>query len=234
LLSSLKEEVDVLLDEYRFGITRKYLSMSWQSQLFLADQGRKLFTTWPGRMDERKSSWMPLKKDDDKYVEHSTRTRTNAKTNTNFQPRSYLPRLPVHSSAAYLVDSGVRSFLLGGSYPSFYFGQEVYYDCVVDGNNEHFAGTIIGVSNSGGYDIAFYGEDVETLGSVQKGIQRKSITPREPVKEGTRVMANYMGNGNYFPATVMFVLPDGSVDLVYDDGDEEQAVQYYRYDTIIA
>ncbi|CAM9205087.1 unnamed protein product, partial [Laminaria digitata] len=44
-------------------------------------------------------------------------------------------------------------------------------------------------------------------------------------REGSRVEARYRGRSRYYPGTVTRVRPDGSVDIDYDDGEQERSVE---------
>jgi hypothetical protein len=209
LFASLKKEIDVMMDEFRFGLSRDYLSMSWQSQLHAASLGRILFTAWPRRMDVDKP-------------------KTQKKGVKSLCPTPFLPTPPKHNSARVTDKNGVRDFLMGRSYPAFQFGDEVDF-LDADNDFELYPGTIIGISKNGGYDIAFYGESVSTQGTVRRGVLRPLIITRGGLAEGTRIMANHMGKGVYYSGTIMLILADGSVTIEYDDGDEEEGIPFWEY-----
>jgi hypothetical protein len=202
-----------MLDEYRFGLSRKQLSMSWFSQLFLTELACRLFSSWPVRMPGGVSN----------------ETKEPTKTPRGFIPHSGIPKVPIHYAASEVDEKGIRRFLLGKSPPSFHFGDEVDF-VDVDDQHELYSGSIIGVSNNGSYDVAFYTESIEEMGSVRYGIDRKLLIPRDPIKEGTKVIARYQGK-KYFPGTVVLAVADGSVDVEFDDGDAESNIpltKYYR------
>jgi hypothetical protein len=209
LLGDVKQEVDYIFDEYRHGLPRKYRSMSWYSQLYLADLSRKLFTAWPKRIVEKKKT----KKDGDKTVDNFAR----------FQ----IADPPKHQSASALDKKGVREFLNGKSYPAFHFGEEVEY---MERNEKFqlFGGTVIDVSKyGGGYDIAFYGDHVSKVSSIKHNVNRRLIITRGPMAEGARVMAKY-GN-QFYPGRINFIAADGSADIDFDDGDKEENIPMWEY-----
>eukprot|EP00536_Pseudo-nitzschia_multiseries_P009606 jgi/Psemu1/201123/e_gw1.272.73.1 len=56
LLGVLKEETDLMLNRYRFGVQRKTLSMAWNSQLFVADLSKDLFVPENKKVSEKGSN----------------------------------------------------------------------------------------------------------------------------------------------------------------------------------
>jgi translation initiation factor IF-1 len=54
---------------------------------------------------------------------------------------------------------------------------------------------------------------------------RHAFTQPEIIK-GSMINGKWLGEGNWYPGTVTRVRPNGTFDIVYDDGDEELAVDH--------
>jgi hypothetical protein len=207
LLGTLKEEIDYLFDEYRHGVKRKALSMSWRSQLFLTDLAKRLFTAWPGRVEEKKE---------------------DGKKSSNVFRLYHIPAAPHHYSANERDKRGIRSFLNGKSYPAFQFGQEVEV-VHAEGGYQVYGGTVTEVSKyGGGYDVAFYGDHVEKISSIKYNLQRELIITRGPMKEGARIITRQ--NKEWNSARILYVSPDGYVDVEFMlDGKVRENIPPWRY-----
>jgi hypothetical protein len=209
LLGSIKQEIDYMFDEYRFGVSRNYQSMSWYSQLNLVRLATKLFTAWPQRVVERKNT----KKDDKIAVD-------------NF-PRFNVTTPPMHKSASVADENGIRDFLMGRSYAAFHFGEEVEYMERYE-RYQLFGGTITDVSKyGGGYDVAFYGDHVHKVSSIKYNVDRKLLITRGPLAEGAKIMAK--SGGKYYPGEISYIASDGSVDVTFYDGDFEEGIPLWEY-----
>jgi hypothetical protein len=209
LLGSVKQEVDYMFDNYRYGMPRNYKSMSWYSQLNLAQLAEKLFTTWPQRVLEKKKT-----------------KNEKAIANDNFQ-RFKITKPPSHKSASVKDENGIRDFLMGRSYAAFHFGEEVEY-MERDENYQLFGGTVTEVSKyGGGYDVAFYGDHVRKVSSIKYNVDRKLLITRGPLAEGARIMAK--SGGRYYPGEIAFIAGDGSADVSFFDGDYEENIPLWEY-----
>lgn len=167
------------------------------------------------------------------------------------QARNLLPRYNrVGPTVATTAKDGGRAFLLDLGSPSFQVGMEVtlvvqtneeggYYedDDDEDGDTESFEGTLVGVSNNedGGcsYEIALKEEGVVELELVSaREVSRRFIRPREPIVSGARVSAMAADEGGYFDGTILLVLADGSIDVLFDDGDLAVGVPFSEYEVL--
>lgn len=222
LWSALKDEIDAMLDGYRFGFqARKAKSLSWHSQLHLGDLGRTLFLAWPRRIDTRKR---------EKILQRQFLNFRGMKIAISAfsLPRARLSEVPASGSK----DKSHRVFLaeLDEPPPLSQWDEVDFYDPKRD---DYFWGTVLGVSNSkngfAGYDIAMYGIGVKKIGPVLRGIPRNQLVLRTHILEGADVIANFALKGAYYLAVATLVLADGSIDVEYRDGDVELNVAMYNY-----
>jgi len=234
LLGAVKEEVDLMLNRYRFGVQRKTLSMAWNSQLFVADLSKKLFVP-ESRKDTKKRS-------KDTMVRDGSLSLSLLPSLSFFSRFNY--RLPewksVPTSATNSLDeSGVRRFLMGSSRPSLFLGMDI----ILNSDDGPIGATVTGISRKtthdgrARYQLAFNGEDIPEIGVVGlTQIKRESIVPREPVSEGSRVLVRLdeeEGEESY-EGTVLLVLADGSVDVLFDeDGEIGRNIPYVQYDLLM-
>lgn len=211
LLGTLKQEVDYLYDEYRYGLPRNYKSMSWYSQLYLGQLSRSLFTAWPRRVEEE---------------EKKKANEVARKPVDNFR-RFEITKPPKHDSASVLDKDDIRVFLMGRSYPAFHFGEEVEYMERYE-KYQLFGGTVIEVSKyGGGYDVVFYGDHVSKVSSIKHNVDRKLLVTRGPMAEGARVMGK-VGN-QYYRGKIAYIAGDGSADIAFEDGDFEENIPMWEY-----
>ena len=240
-LGVIREELDVLFDNQRFGSPRNAVSMSWNSQLFLHDLSKEIFST-----------------------NHERERRKEAKPNTI----RVGPSIPVVSPSASIMfpregyrlpkweaiglsvssaedENGIRRFLLGESPPSFRPGMEIYF--LYDDENEEqeepnfYKGTIVSYSNKKRfrdghprYLIALEEEGVAELGIFEvPKVPRSFIEVRPPISSGARVEAQLEQNGEYFKGTILLVMADGSIDVQFDDGDFEMGINMNQYEMLL-
>jgi len=129
----------------------------------------------------------------------------------------------------------------------FVIGQEI--ECRFDGGDDFFEGKITAVNEDGTFNIV-YDDGDEEEGVAESMIRERVISEsevssdseyvanevhspqRDPhelshalrFREGEEVEARFDGGVDYFEAVVKAANTDGSYALVYDDGDEENAV----------
>jgi hypothetical protein len=104
-----------------------------------------------------------------------------------------------------------------------------------------FRGEIVKLSPDGIADVKIDGDELlvhnvrirdATLASKKlkdssgKSIHghNKKINTAEMLQEGTKVECNYHGKGTWYPARVSKVRKEGTYDVIYDDGDQEQKI----------
>lgn len=236
VLESLKEEIDILLDKYRFGVSRKTRSMSWNSQLYLADLSGQLFT--PASFLKRKVTTST----------GASSLSSGAFLSSMVSPKSFLSKLQ-------------RSDLtLTNSLDALYAGTEIYY---IDDNEDDFhlyPGIIVGISvdennedddakdDYARYDIALYYEGVQALGMIeQHNVPLKLLLIRQPIIEGSRVEVRYGGNDhgdddydddnetarNFIEGVVLLVSADGAINVKFDhDGSEITNIPVSEYNLL--
>jgi hypothetical protein len=242
--AALKEETDLLLDQYRFGSKRKTRSMSWNSQLFLADLSKYLFTPTASFPSQKETMAITAEK---KTMTTTTRVRilpSSPRLSSTFHPQSNLPKMksiyPTPTNS--LDENGVRTFLLGKSLTPLHAGKEIY--CMVwkkddddydggEGNGAFglYPGIVIGISTENvGYDIAFYDDGVKSLDMIDHfNVPRVHLIIREPIMEGARVEVFDIAEG-YSTGIVLLVLADGAVDVKFDeDGKVETNIPITEY-----
>jgi len=224
---ALKEEIDRLLDEHRFGVSRKTRSMSWNSQHFLARLAKDLFPSFPniGNTKTREGATLFPLDNQDRLLR-----------SISILPKSFLPATP-----KTIDKNGVRSFLLGHSLPSLHVGQEIYWIAQNEmGFNKLFAGIILGISTKRGknghrgYDVAFYDNGVQNLGRTDgNNIPLSSLLPREPISEGSVVTTSRSGREKLVKGVILLVQADGSIDVQYEeDGVVETHIGIDQYNSL--
>lgn len=211
---ALKEEIDTMLDENRFGMTiRMAPSLSWYSQLHVSDLGRALFTAWPRRIDSRKM----------KKVKQRSFLSISGKRVVIMALSLPRARVPPRSSPDR-TDKSQRESLtnLETSSPLSLWKEVDFYDTK---RKRYFWGTIVGLSNATtgyvGYDVAVYGKGVKRMGSIMRGVRKHDLVIRNHIVEGEEVQANFALEGKFYPAEITFVLADANVEVKYRDGDVE-------------
>ena len=256
--AALKEETNMLLDQYRFGLKRKTRSMSWNSQLFLADLSKYLFAPAASFPSQKETMTITA----EKTTMMATTARilsSSSRLSSTFHPQFNLPQMKsIHSTPAISLDeNGVRSFLLGKSLTPLHVGKEIY--CMAwkekdsgddddydggEGDDEDedegedegafalYPGIVTGISTEEdvGYDIAFYDDGVQSLGVIDySNVPRDLLMVREPTTEGSRVEVQDIDEG-YFTGIILLVLADGTVDVKYDkDGRVVTNIPITRY-----
>jgi hypothetical protein len=243
--AALKEETDILLDQYRFGLKRKTRSMSWNSQLFLADLSKYLFAPAASFPSQKETMTITA----EKKTMMATTARilpSSSHLSSTFHPQFNLPKMKsIHSTPTISLDeNGIRTFLLGKSLTPLHAGKEIYCMVWKEDNNEDddyeggegtfapYPGIVIGISTEEdvGYDIAFYDDGVQSLDMIDHfNVPRDFLMIREPTTEGSRVEVHDIDEG-YFTGIVSLVLADGSVDVKYgEDGRVVTNIPITRY-----
>lgn len=113
--------------------------------------------------------------------------------------------------------------------PSFASGDEV--EARYKGGRRYYKGIVTRAYPDGRCDIRYEDGDSEkrvdpTFIRVaeSKANDKHSHKSRERFKRGQRVEARFKGKSKYYPGRILLVNRDGTYDIAYDDGDEEQAV----------
>mmetsp|Transcript_16308 Transcript_16308/g.37734 ORF Transcript_16308/g.37734 Transcript_16308/m.37734 type:complete len:1075 (-) Transcript_16308:287-3511(-) len=238
-LGAIRDELNVLIDHQRFGSPRNSISMSWNSQLFLHDLSKEIFSTNYERETRKKRK--------------PNQTRIGPSTpGVSSSPSNMLPRAgyrvskwesigPTVSSAE--DENGIRRFLLGDSPPSFRPGMEIYF--LYDDKNEDqndpelYKGTIVSYSSKKRfrdghprYLIAMEEEGVEDLDIEIPKVPRSFIKVRSPISSGARVEAQLHPDEEYYKGTILLIMADGSIDVQFDDGDIELSIHMDHYELL--
>jgi hypothetical protein len=209
LLASLQNELDFMVDKYRFGFQyRDYTVLSHLSQVFIDDlASKKLFVL-------RGETTRP----------HGEITQ-NAPGKTIWSPKQSVELLKNMPNGTKFSKSKKGSF-----HPH----QDVLYFPHDDDDDGVYSATILGLSTLQGsnsdevyYDISLYGESADELETAEIVRVPKSHLVDDPtVVEGRTVFANYRNSG-LASGTVTHVSPDALISIEYDDGRVESSVDYY-------
>lgn len=82
-------------------------------------------------------------------------------------------------------------------------------------------------------DVAFYSDDLYYhdlyVPEHTVTIPRATVEKFRPLKAGSRVLANYEGNGKWFTGKVVAIGPTGWADILYSDKEYEEGVSRRRY-----
>uniref|UniRef100_A0A7S0XL92 Uncharacterized protein n=1 Tax=Pseudo-nitzschia delicatissima TaxID=44447 RepID=A0A7S0XL92_9STRA len=233
-MGAIQEQIDLLLDKQRFGTPRNALSMSWNSQLFLHDLSKKVVST----PFEREMS--KIRKP--KSVIKSVVTISNS----IFLPQSDY-RLPKWKPIGPTVsntedDDGNRGFLIGKGKAAYRAGMEIWMGLKNnDGDTNVYRGTIIKINHDKRFkdrqcrfQIALDEDGVAHLDRVHlEQVSRKVLKPRGPITSGGRITAE-LEDGEFFDGTIQLVVADGSIDVLFDDGDMIQGIEHDEFVTLDA
>ena len=85
-----------------------------------------------------------------------------------------------------------------------------------------FDAVVVSANSDGTYDIEYDGGDFDV------GLPRKRLHKLESVSVGEKVLADFNGNGEWFPATIVSENSDGSFNVEYHDGDDEESVSIHQ------
>jgi len=229
-LGAVHEEINLLLDKQRFGFPRRTLSMSWNSQLFLLDLSKEVFSTKSER--------------DGKKIRAPDKLTTAFSPSISFTHLQLGYRLPKWEAIGPTVSGardkdGNRMFLIGENSPSFRPGMEIYY-FTEDEDSDIFAGTIVGIFDKDRfpdghcrYHIALEEDGVAELSKVDlDSVPRSLILSRLPISSGARVMAHPEPDEGYYDGTATMVFPDGVIDVKFDDGSVGLSIDFDQYKTV--
>jgi hypothetical protein len=232
-LGAIQEEIDILLDKQRFGAPRKALPMSWNSQLFLLDLSKEVFSTNFEREMRKKTKSTGL------TPSVFPASRSVVFPQSAYRLSKWEPIGPTVSSAK--DDEGYRRFLIGNGSPAFRPGMEIWMimkieDGDTDFSTDAFRGTIIKTNHEKRYpdrhcrfQIALEEDGIEELESVQlDNVSRGVLRPRSPITSNDRIIAVYE-EGEYFDGTILLVMPDGSVDVEFDNGETISEIPHEDY-----
>lgn len=235
VLASIDEELEFLLDKFRFGVSRNARTMSWISQQFLMKLRKRLFSR--------------------SYLVQDSNNPNKVLTTPSFRPKPILSRSNLASSSAGVSEQGIRKHLLRRMLPKFYPGTEVYLiDGEIDENgnleiHDIFPGVIVDQSisngigedeNPVGYDIAFYDKGFQKFGTAEAlHVPRNYILIRNPIKEGSRIEIKYDTEDDYsdsesirLAGDVSLVRPDGSIHAKFDNDESIKYVALSQYNVL--
>ena len=206
--AAIKEEIDFLLDDCRFGYHVRGTSISQISQTHLQDLEEMLFARVPTSPSEALPS----------------------KLKSPFAPKFRLPTkttLAQDNKETWTSWNEYSLSLPEEDYPFFQPLEEVYF---ITKNGGLASGTVVSISEDGVCEVAVYGEMAgrDPIPRLPCGSFRK----RDHLVEGMRAQADYERHGEWFWGHLSRIRPNYDVDMVYDDGDVETGVYRDYYATI--
>lgn len=234
-MAAIQDEIDMLLDRQRFGVPRNALSMSWICQLFLHDLSKQFLSTKFER-SIRKTRKPATAKDVRTRASALSPSLSIALPKSGYRLPKWGPLGPTVSGAK--DKDGNWRFLMDQTSSPFRPGMEVFVMTPnEEGGIDPLAGTIVSMSSKDRFTdgrsrfyISLEEEGVELLESfaVNK-VPREKIRTRSPITSGMRIMAQVRAGGDFFDGTAHLVQADGSMDIVFDDGDVELGMEYSSY-----
>eukprot|EP00980_Cylindrotheca_fusiformis_P007568 scaffold1580_cov116-Cylindrotheca_fusiformis.AAC.3 len=220
LLASIKEEVEFMKGEYRFGVLRG-TALSRISQSYIHEIEKLLFHQQSATLDPSKSSVQRLGQaaSSKEFSPVSYWTPSNF-VNATFSHGKHA-KGPARTAQSRYWSSFVKSDLPAVRPLVEVFAELEYEEGVFD----YVPATILQVSSDDQVEIALYGDmPYDFDGNPTLWISRNQLSPRPRPISGLRVLGNFMGQGQYFHGTIQRVLPSGRADILYDDGDFEEGV----------
>ncbi len=206
LLFDLQKEFNFLVGDARFGYARE-TAMARTSLCFLRDLDIKLF----GRMISKAV----------------TTSKSKDFATTNFITALMLePISNLQNSVKTRRDWLSRWTATPLVEQKFVIGEEVMYTYASRKKvmTTRVQATVIGIHQGGEIlDIAFYEKDAYREG-LSKTVPQTALEKFSPFTEGTLVISNYEGKGQWFPGKIIAMGPDGSADIEYEDGEYESGV----------
>ena len=197
--SEIKREIDFLLGKYRFESLRG-TSLARLSQIHLHDLTKLLFGTLPKEPQQQaQKRWAALT------------IPSPLLPATCINDDSHNPLTPMSSR---WTDFQVRTMA------DIRIGSKVLYDYY----KKKIPATVIDMNqDEETFEIAFPSEITYRLGMGKSNVPRAMLSKVPPPIQGANVLANYRGEGEWFPAYISQVHPSG-MDIKYDDGDFERSV----------
>ena len=214
-LFELRKEYNFILGDARFGYSRE-TAMAKVSLGFLRDLDVKLFRrtlNQPNNLHKANQA-----KTSKAFKLFKLETIASMKESIQ-NDRNWISRWTVKHS----VDK------------EFVVGEEVIYKYKSPELRTIFlSATVVRIHEGGDLlDIAFYDDDMNYHGLYAQGlsapVSREDVEKLVPPKAGSRVLANYKGQGEWFPGKVVDIKPNGWADIVYSDDDYEEDVSRRRY-----
>jgi hypothetical protein len=204
--TEVKRGIDFLMSDYRFGMFRG-TALSRKSQVDLHHLTKKLFVTTPQEVQRPQHQGLLPQSLFSLSFDLSVVNATK-----------HLPSLPQSQRWTQFPKPPLSEIRLGTIVLTSHRGESgnVYPATIVyDHGNELF-------------DIVFSGEVVEHRGLGQSTVPLRLLRKASHPLEGMRVIVNYDDRGEWFPATIVRIRPNG-VDVAFDDGDFEVAVPPRRF-----
>lgn len=203
LLAALKQEIDYLLDDCRFGFLFRTttMSMSRVSQTHLQHLEKQFFG-------------MPT----------STSVYSKLPSQSFLTPKTFLPGMSTRKED----NRRVRAVFFPEEEPPAFFPNELV--SLQSRDEDLIRATVVGLSKDDKYDIAFLG-DFADYSAGKRRLPRSILSKTLPVMEGAPVHANYMQRGEWFRGRILRVGPSGHIDILFDDGDFEETVSSDFYST---
>lgn len=219
--ANIKEEIDYLIGDYRFGFAR-LTGMSKISQT---------------RLQALEKLVIVPRKD---LNESSPRRRLTSVSTRRKKGSSQLTRVAID----FLAKPCCKRELVSDRTPTNFFEDskketpelrpfvEVnwHFTDSQDEISEQIPATILEIFDDGYADIALYGEwALEFDYTPVIPVPLNELTPRIQPVEGLQVRGNYLGEGNWFEGKIHRVRPSGRINVLYDDGDFEEEIDLDRY-----
>ena len=197
--SEIKREIDFLLGKYRFERLRG-TSLALLSQIQLHLLTKLLFGTLPEepkRQDKKRCPAFTIS--------------SSLPPATRGDDDSHNPVAPMSSRWTDLPVRTMVDIRIGSRVVYAYYKKKIPAT-VIDMNEDEET-----------YEIAFPSEFAYRMGMRKSDVPRAMLSKVPPPFEGANVLANYRGEGEWFPAYISQVRPSG-MDVKYDDGDFERSV----------
>lgn len=224
LWASLRQELEYMLGEYRFGLLRG-TSLSRVSQSYIQEVERLLFRQVPSAdqsaaMQKRLGPSVTSSKSlSSSFLQISRLVAINA-SHEEHKHVLRTPQSPYWRAFEKEDLPDVRP--LAEVFATFQFE---------DGVDELIPATVLQVTSDGEAEIALYGEmayDFDDDPTLWLSIDE--IVPRHQPVAGMPVRGNFLQRGDYFPGRIQRVLPNAQVNIIYDDGDYEEGVHRGFYE----
>jgi hypothetical protein len=225
-LAALKQELEYLIGDYRFGILRG-TALSRISQSYIQEVEQTLFKPLP-RVDYSETPKSRLLASATSSNNTSTRFRT---------PSTFVVTSPSHEKKSQdprTAQSRYWRTFEKEDLPDLRPLAEVLvrFD-FEDGGKELIPATVLRISWDGQAEIAFYGVTAYDFDyNPTMWVTVDKLVPRPQPVAGLPVRGNFLQGGDYFPGTIQLVRPTAQANILYDDGDYEEGVHSDFYETV--
>ncbi|KAL3926570.1 MAG: hypothetical protein SGBAC_013423 [Bacillariaceae sp.] len=218
--SVIKDEIDYLVGDYRFGFAR-LTAMSKISQTHL-QAVEKLFIT----------------------THHSEEASTSRRRLTSFSAVAEESKSQLKTATGFVAKPSCKRLLEENKRSTNLFADpnkevtelrplmEVNWNWSEsdEEDGEQIPATIVSIFDDGHAEIALYGEWAHEFQEEPViEVPMNELTPRIQPVEGLRVRGNYGRGGEWFGGKIQNVRPSGRISILYDDGDVEDETELDQY-----